>query len=89
MPAMKRPPARLSHLTLAKMIGCLIAKPCDASAIQRHTGLNRDTIYRFTTALRNEGAMHISDWKKDRLGRDSMPIFRLGRGVDVPRKRAR
>lgn len=83
----RRPPARLSHLTLAKLLQLLLMGPCSVRKMQEWTGLSRDTLYRFMNAMCAERAAHIVDWEDDAMSRPSMPVFKLGLGENVPRRR--
>lgn len=83
----RRAPSRLSHLTLAKLVQLLLIEPCTVKKMAEWTGLSPDTLYRFMWAMHKERAAHIYDWEFDTLNRPSIPIFKLGLGVDAPRRR--
>lgn len=53
------------------------------------TGLHYVTVLQYTREIHKAGAAHIASWETDSRGRDCVRIYKLGRGVDAPRKPAR
>ena len=54
-------------------------------SIAEETGLHKATVGNYIRELHKVGMCHISGWEKDRLGRDCIPIFTWGFGVDKKR----
>lgn len=50
------------------------------------TGLHAETIRAICKAMVLAEQAHICGWEQDSLGRDTTPRYRLGWGVNVPRK---
>ena len=53
------------------------------------TGLHYVTVLQYTREIHKAGAAHIASWETDSRGRDCVRIYKLGEGVDTPRKPAR
>ena len=37
--------------------------------------------------LRKHGVVHVCAWEPDKMGRDRIPVFKLGTGRDKPRRK--
>ena len=53
------------------------------------TGLHYVTVLQYTREIYKAGAAHIASWETDSRGRDCVRIYKLGEGVDTPRKAPR
>lgn len=51
------------------------------------SGLAETTVWKFVHAARRRGIVYIAAWKKDALGRYTIPVYSLGRRPDTPRPR--
>ena len=51
------------------------------------TGLHYVTVLQYTRALYEAGACHICAWEKDSYGRDSLKVYKIGRGKDAKRQK--
>lgn len=78
--------SKLRDVCLAKMIAALVDGPCTADELVDVSGLAKATVYAYMRAMRKEGAVYISGWESDRMGRDAHMIYKLGRGTDKPRR---
>ncbi len=80
-------PIQLNALTVAKLIKMMVSEQHTAQELADGTGLHKQTVYKFLRALVNEGAVHIGAWDKDRMGRDSVPVYTFGPGKNAKRKK--
>lgn len=80
-------PVRLGALSMAKVIGALLERPCNVPDLMHLSGLSTNTVHEYMRALRKEGVVHIGAWKRDATGRESLRVFKLGSGKDVARAR--
>jgi hypothetical protein len=76
---------KVSHVVLAKTVKLLLTSPATAHEVAEHTGLHLVTAQEWMRSLRKEGAVHISGWLADSLGRDVTAVYTLGPGNDKPR----
>jgi DNA-directed RNA polymerase specialized sigma subunit len=76
---------RIGHLTLAKTMKLLLDGPATAHEVAEVTGIHLRTAQEWMRALKTEGVTHISAWHPDSLGRDSIPVYKIGAGKDKPR----
>jgi hypothetical protein len=53
------------------------------------TGLHYVTVLQYAREIHKAGAAHIASWETDSRGRDCVRIYKLGEGVDTPRKKPR
>ena len=81
------PCVKLNAMSQAKAIAALLSGPHSAHELAELTGLHVLTCSEYLRALRKEHAAHISGWEPDRMGRDATPVFALGRGRDVKRRK--
>ena len=54
--------------------------------IAEMTGLHYVTVLQYAREIHKAGAAHIASWETDARGRDCVRIYKLGEGVDTPRK---
>lgn len=80
-------PVRLGPLSVAKVMKTLLDGPSTVAELQDASGLSVSTLYEYLRALRKEGVVHVAGWEKDATGRESVRVFKLGPGKDVPRQR--
>lgn len=76
---------RLNATLNAKMIKMLLYGGATVHEIADETGLGPETISRYCRELRKIKTAHIVGWGKSTRGADATAIWKLGRGVDVPR----
>lgn len=76
---------RLNAELNATMIKMLLYGEATAHEIAEETGLHSDTVSRYCRALRRKKAAYICGWADSVRGADTTAIWKLGRGVDVPR----
>ena len=76
---------KMTPLCYAKMIKALQENDYDYHELAELTGLHVNTIGEYMRCLHREGAVHVCDWHKDKLGRDTTPVFRMGEGRDKKR----
>jgi hypothetical protein len=78
-------PVRLGAMSMAKVTRALLDGPCSVRELQTISGLSNTTLHEYMRALRKEQVVHICAWEKDATGRESLRVFKLGAGKDVPR----
>lgn len=78
---------KINHLVLAQTVKLLLDGPATAHEVAEHTGIHIVTAQEWMRGLRKEGAVHISGWIADGLGRDTTAVYQLGKGRDKPRHR--
>lgn len=74
---------RLNAVAFAKLIAALHEGEHTVDGLIEVTGLSKLTVYRYTRALHNEGAIHICGWGQDSRGKTTLRIYQLGPGKDV------
>ena len=78
---------RINALTQARLIEAMLDGTMSLDELAEHTGLHRVTVQRYARELHRIGAAHIVQWEKDVRGRDSIRIFKIGRGRDATRNK--
>jgi predicted ArsR family transcriptional regulator len=81
----KRIVRKVGHLTLAKTMKALLDGPVTSHEIAELTGIHVRTAQEWLRALKLEECVHIGAWVPDSLGRDSIPVYHLGKGKDKKR----
>jgi len=72
---------------MAKTIAVLHNGPTTASRLASEADVHLVTAQAWLRELRQQGVVHITQWQQDSLGRDSIPVYALGKGDDLPRRR--
>lgn len=76
---------RLAHISLTDVVECMLDGAMTCAEIAEHTGLHRLTVGRVQYAMHQRGVTHICGWGPDSMGRLVQPLYKIGRGRDVPR----
>ena len=84
---MKQRQIKMGAISYAKMIRLMLEGEYSCEELANVTGLHYVTVLQYTRELHRAGAVHISEWRKDRLGRDNVKIYKIGRSFDMPRFR--
>jgi hypothetical protein len=74
-------------MTLAKTLKIMLDGPTTAQEIAEFTGIHLRTAQEWMRNMKAEGCVHINAWLPDSKGRDSIPVWKLGKGKDKPRHR--
>ena len=82
----KRTVRKVGHLTLAKTMRALLDGPVTAHEIAELTGIHVRTAQAWMRAMQLEDCVHIGGWVPDSLGRDSIPVYQIGKGKDKKRQ---
>ncbi len=82
---MGNPSVKMGALTYARMIRALHGKPHTKAQLADATGLHVQTIGHYLNALHDEHMVHILDWERDRMGRQTTAIYVWGMGIDAQR----
>jgi sugar-specific transcriptional regulator TrmB len=77
----------MNAISYAHMIKMLLEGTRTCAELAEETGLHVATIYDYTRELHKKGAAYIITWEPDTLGRDSKPVFMLGKGKDAVRRK--
>lgn len=86
-PPRNRRVMKVNAMSFAKLCAAMIDGTMTKQDLADHTGLHYLTVCQYTRELHRQGAAHILMWEKDNLGRDAMPVFKLGAGRDAVRHR--
>lgn len=71
----------------ARALRMLLDDPITAHDLAEETGMHVVTAQSFMRALQSHEVVHITDWERDSMGRDSTPVYKLGAGKDKPRRK--
>lgn len=79
---------KINVLKLAKTLR-LFQQQQEVTALQLATevGVHLITAQSWLRQLRFNSVVHIAGWLPDSLGRDAIPIYRFGEGVDAERRK--
>lgn len=77
---------RMGPISYAKMIKLMLEGEYTCSELSKLTGLGIKSIYHYTRELHREGAAHICDWNQDSKGRNFAKVYKIGWGIDIPRR---
>jgi hypothetical protein len=69
----------------AESIKYLISNDVTINKFSKFTGFNASKSGRILRAFYKYNLIHISDWEQDRRGRDSIKIYKWGKGKDAKR----
>ena len=78
---------KMGAISYAKMIRLMLEGEYSCEELADLTGLHYVTVLQYTRELHLAGAAHISEWRKDRLDRDNVRIYKIGHSFDMPRFR--
>jgi hypothetical protein len=78
---------KINAILQAQLIKLLLEDEYSCEELAQETGLNYITVLQYTRELHRAGAAHIVRYEKDRLGRDSIKVYKLGAGKDAKRAR--
>lgn len=83
-PQTTRRVVRVSHLSFLVALGVMMAGPFTAAQIVEATGLHQDTVYRLLRAMCRMELAHKCGTAPDSLGRNGIPIYKLGAAESNP-----
>lgn len=83
----KRKQVKVGALTYAQLVLHMLEGVYNCQELAEMTGLHYVTVLQYTRELHAAGAAHICAWEKDQLGRDSIKIYKLGKGRNVRREK--
>jgi hypothetical protein len=76
---------KINAITQAHLILLLLDGDRTCEELAEETGLHYVTVLQYTRELHRAGAAHIVRWEKDSRERDSLKVYKLGRGKDAKR----
>lgn len=71
----------------ARVLKMLLADPVTAHDIVQEVGLHLITAQSMFRTFRKHKVVHICAWEPDSMGRDAIPVYKLGKGKDKPRNK--
>ena len=78
---------KVNQHAYARAFKLLLKEPATAHDIVEVTGLHIVTAQSLMRTLKQHKVVHISAWDTDRMGRDVTPVYQLGPGKNLPRRR--
>lgn len=78
---------KMGAISYAQLVKLMFDGTYSCEAMAEITGLHYTTVLQYTRELHLAGAAHISSWEKDSRGRDSVKIYKLGKGKDAKREK--
>lgn len=67
----------------AHMIDMLLHEGGTVQDLYEETGLNQNTIRKFTAALRRRKLIYVARWEPNSIGRHNVPNYRIGKQPDA------
>lgn len=83
----KKRQIKINAITQSRLIRLLLEGEYTCLELSELTGLHYVTVLQYTRELHRAGAAHISEWRKDRLNRDNVKIYKIGHSFDAKRMR--
>jgi len=84
---MKHKQIKVNAISYAHLVRAMIDGDKTCLELAEITGLHYVTVLQYTRELHKVGAAHISMWLPDKLGRESIKVYKIGRGFDAKRFR--
>lgn len=78
---------RVNHEAYAAVIKALLDHPQTAHELAEVSGLHIVTSQGLMRVFKRHKIVHVSAWDPDSLGRDVTPVFSLGKGRNVARRK--
>lgn len=78
---------KVNQDTYARVFRMLLDDPITAHEAAEETGMHVVTAQSLMRALKKHKVVHVVSWEADSLGRDTTPVYKLGRGRDKPRRK--
>lgn len=76
-----------AHANIVRFLGAMVDGAHSLRALCDKTGIHYETLRPLINLLHEQGVVHISAWKLDSMGRQSIAVYQLGVGVDVPKRK--
>lgn len=78
---------KVNQETYALVLKALLDDPHTAHELAELSGLHSVTAQSLMRCLKKHKVVHISAWESNSRGCDATPVYKLGKGRDVPRRR--
>jgi len=78
---------KINAITQAKLIEAMLDGVYTCTELCDITGLYYSTVLHYCRELHRAEAAHICGWAKDKRGRTTLRIFKIGRGKDAKPKK--
>ena len=70
---------------VSEMVYAMLCGPFTRSELAARSGITYDTLCPVINALHERGALYISSWRQNTIGRYTVAVYTLGIGVDQPK----
>lgn len=78
---------KVGAITYAQLIFHMLEGIHNCQELADLTGLHYVTVLQYTREMHAAGAVHICAWEKDGRGRDSIKVYKIGKGRDKKREK--
>lgn len=83
-----KPVQRVSNQrNLIRLLGVMVRHDCSLNELSERSGIHYETLRPVIKMLHADGTVHISHWRIDSLGRQSIAVYRLGLGTDAAKRK--
>jgi hypothetical protein len=82
-----RKQVKVGALSYAQLVLHMLEGVHTCQELAELTGLHYVTVLQYTRELHAAGAAHICAWEKDIRGRDSIKVYKIGKGRNAKRER--
>lgn len=79
---------KVNQDTYARLFSLLLDDPLTAHDAAEETGMHVVTAQGLMRTLKKHKVVHVCEWETDALGRDTTPVYKLGRGKNKPRHKS-
>lgn len=78
---------KVNAMSFGKLVEAMIDGTYNCHGLAEVTGLHYNTVTQYAREMHIAGACHIASWDKDSLGRDTIKVYKIGRGRDAKRQK--
>ncbi len=78
---------KVNQDTYARVLKMLLADPVTAREIVEEVGLHLVTVQSLLRTFKKHKLIYVCAWEQDAMGRDAIPIYKLGSGKDKLRRK--
>lgn len=75
-----------NHVNLVRWLQLMLVAPRSLREMADKTGMHYETLRPLVKLMHQNRVCHISGWRLDSMGRQSVAVYALGMGADAPRK---
>lgn len=85
VPEVKRKKARINHISILELIKVLEPGTLTCKELAEESGLHYVTVLEFCRTAHRRKMIHLAMFEKDSRGRDTVKIYKWGKGTDAKR----